>query len=290
MSHPSFRQLLDNHHVKNGRPISHDSPAGLPRHVTSTIQITGPTCSGKTHLLYHFLASLTLPSTSLNGHVVILDTDSRFSAIRLQSILLRQAVSSTAEGQVRSALEKIHIFRPSSTASILTTIHSLPSYLHSLPITSQQHHRLAAIMLDSASAFFYQDLASSQAGPHLAGPNLNPRLSSTIMPSLRLLQQTYHCLLVTTSRYPSRIYGPEVLNLRTRRLVPSPFGPGLSMEEALRDRDQRQQVMERGIYKCSVVENRDERDAPLHGGHDLANAGFRFRIGSDGVQIVQESD
>ena len=75
--------------------------------------------------------------------------------------------------------------------------------------------------------------------------------------------------------------------MRTRRLLPPPFGPGMSAQEALRDREKRHEVMERGVFACYVTEDHDERYDPVDQRCEGGMGGFQFRIGAEGVGIVE---
>lgn len=282
------------HHLVHG-PEAYPQGAN---HSSRTIAISGPTCSGKTQLLYLLIASFILPPAfsttreqeqdieqgSLHGEVIVLDADGRFDVARLTTALSQHLPADS--GEQRTALERVHVFRPTSTPSLLATIESIPTYLDSLPQSSQKN-RLAAVVLDSASAFLYQDLAAVHTVDHSHGQTEAP----TALSALRRLQEAYSCLLVTTTRQPARSHGRGVhraLNLRTRRLVPPPFGPGLSAEEALRDRERRQEVVDRGMFVCEALEEREQDGIGMdRGAYDSSGRGFRFWIRAEGVGISE---
>ncbi|KAM5432061.1 hypothetical protein MferCBS31731_007649 [Microsporum ferrugineum] len=171
--------------------IFHRPPAprpGVPdRH--KVIEITGSRYGsgcGKTSLLYYITAVGILP-TSFNGvhlggqdgAVIFLDSDNRFNAARLRDIALnyvrekihkhnqrtadlsshkRQRGDDTGLRQmVEGCLQHVHVFKPTSSESVLATLQSLESYLLDATKHRSAHKRLHSIMLDSASSFYRQD-------------------------------------------------------------------------------------------------------------------------------------
>ncbi|KAH0562396.1 hypothetical protein GP486_002919, partial [Trichoglossum hirsutum] len=160
------------------------------------ITSTSPYC-GKTHLLYYITAIAVLPSkvndVFLNGKegaVVVLDTDARFDVLRLRQVMkhfiktrhseasaLSEYDEDGLEGVIRHALLHVHIYHPQSSASLAATIEAIPPYL--LCGTGKKHfssgRALEAVLLDSVSAFVYQDRADSNNNNNSAGgPNHKP--------------------------------------------------------------------------------------------------------------------
>lgn len=128
--------------------------------------------SGKTQLLYYLTALAVLPSSvegvGLGGRdsaVIFIDSDGRFDADRLQIVtagILRQkladgGISVDAETVLVTSLQHVHVFRPQSSSSLLATLQSLDSYLFDLSRHFSSARPLHAIIIDSASAFFWQD-------------------------------------------------------------------------------------------------------------------------------------
>ncbi|KAK4960713.1 hypothetical protein LTR66_012921, partial [Elasticomyces elasticus] len=166
----------------------HDRPAPPETHPPPSrpedppiIELTSPSPGGgKTHLLYYLITTLVLPKTwpgiALHGSgaaVVVLDTDSRFDIPRLAQIM-KQHISTLAsktttapstvelEALLMDSLQHVHIFRPDSMASLLTTLDTLPAYLLASATTdtstantttppphSSAQRRLGALILDS---------------------------------------------------------------------------------------------------------------------------------------------
>ncbi|PYH91031.1 hypothetical protein BO71DRAFT_333132 [Aspergillus ellipticus CBS 707.79] len=139
--------------------------------------------AGKSQLLYHLIAVAILPSMydgyELGGRdsaVVFLDTDGRFDAARLRTVL-RGVVLTRVEMQVQdisgeleadntlenlddllvACLQHVHVFRPQSSCALLATLQHLDTYLLELNRHCSSTRPLHAILLDSASAFFWQD-------------------------------------------------------------------------------------------------------------------------------------
>lgn len=155
------------------------------------IELTSPGSNdGKSQLLYYVASISTLPARLgdilLDGQgasIVVLDTENRFSAARLMQVMKHYISSriSSFEDSARSAqpaspvpvipsmqemeksafeaLKHVHVFRPQSLASLISTVEHLPTYLFSPSRHFSRDRRLAAILLDSASAFFWQDRA-----------------------------------------------------------------------------------------------------------------------------------
>lgn len=116
---------------------------------------------------------------------LVFDTDARFSIPRLAEIVRARIVSLTSlkttttsvetetntdsniDELLHIALQNVHIFRPSSLASLVSTLHSLPSYLLAPPEKSQHYSGSRAVgllVIDSASAFFWQERMAAEGG------------------------------------------------------------------------------------------------------------------------------
>lgn len=226
-------------HISSGRPLR---TVQLQRR-EPIIEITSPgSGDGKTSLLYYITAVGILPSSlegiQLGGKesaVVFLDTDFRFDAARLREVLVgitREKLHAhytqhdIAQSNIKKALElmideclrHVHIFRPHSSSSLLATLRTLESYvLHSTEHLSHAR-RLHAIILDSASAFYWQDRReaeilnipgvreerAAQQTPGSTSPSDLENLSisqvaqETIL-SLRHLQRVFSCVIAFTT-------------------------------------------------------------------------------------------
>ncbi|KAE8354712.1 hypothetical protein BDV28DRAFT_146823 [Aspergillus coremiiformis] len=145
--------------------------------------------AGKTQTLYYLTAVAILPSefngVKLDGResaVIFIDVDGRFDAGRLMAVTRRivckkfNTQQENAESAGVSAVEQIpgysqedldtllvtslqhvHVFRPQSSPALLSTLQSMDTYLLDLTRHLSSTRPLHAIIIDSASAFFWQD-------------------------------------------------------------------------------------------------------------------------------------
>lgn len=146
------------------------------------IEITSPgSGDGKSSLLYRITAFGVLPGSlegiqlgGKGGAVVFLDTDFRFDASTLRDVLVgivreklhackiqgdttRNDRKKALELMIDECLRHVHVFRPQSSLSLLATLRSLEAYLLHSTQHSSHSRSLHAIILDSASAFYWQD-------------------------------------------------------------------------------------------------------------------------------------
>jgi DNA-repair protein XRCC2 len=153
--------------------------------------------------------------------VVWLDTDGRFSATRLQSVLINHLsvkfpkLSSCESNSICSeALQHVNIFRPQSSSQLVSTLASLPGYLLGSGGSggSAAHfsasRSLGLIVLDSATAFYWQDrfeadLARFEAlgADESAGVRSPAQSSRTleVIAELKKLQKLFDCTILFTS-------------------------------------------------------------------------------------------
>lgn len=138
--------------------------------------------AGKSHFLYYLTAVAILPGyykgvrlDGRNAAVVFIDTDGRFDADRLlavaRGIVQRKGMVNAhpatlgsddsngmdAEAMLFSALHHVHVFRPQSSSSLLATLRDLVPYLFGINRHVSSSRPLHAIILDSATAFIWQD-------------------------------------------------------------------------------------------------------------------------------------
>lgn len=201
------------------------------------VEITSPSSGdGKTHLLYYITAVAILPASfngiHLNGGsgaVVFLDTDGRFDAVRLRDVAanlagektLFQSTSLVNEVQkedqrfhsmLHECLRHVHVFRPQSSQALLDTIQNLETYLLSGKDHMSSLRPLRAILLDSASAFYWQDRREAEilqipgvreeraqiAGTQLQSLDMAQAAQQTVK-SLQHLQNVFSCPVVYTT-------------------------------------------------------------------------------------------
>ena len=185
------------------------------------IEITGPTCSGKTHLLYYITAIGVLPRyfrqndiKGKQGAVVVLDSDGRFDVSRLRQVMRCYIVQQRSETEpeeeqeeeeeremdtiLYTSLTHVHIFRPDSMASVLATIELIPNYLLHRNFPNHHHfsssRALHAIMWDSASAFYWQDRLDESSNN-----GRSSRYYTAILHALRSVQSQFDCLVISTT-------------------------------------------------------------------------------------------
>ncbi|KAI9763700.1 MAG: hypothetical protein M1840_009173 [Geoglossum simile] len=324
------------HTLNQSTPAETCSP--LAKAKPAVIELTGTSpYSGKTHLLYYITAIATLPVEAndvfLNGKggaVVVLDTDMRFDVRRLKEVMIHFIrtryleagalfeYDDRIEGIIRHALLHVHVYRPQSSASLVATIDAIPSYLYSAKEHFSSGRALEAVLLDSASAFVYQDRADSDTDAIESIPYPKPGSAFTkryqdIVKGLRALQQTFNCTIIATTwglfpyhtekqqhlkeRYlPSfRPHLPPAwtsfctLRLIVARDVVPKFGPAMSAEEALKDAAARQEVVERGGFSGWVDQGwggEEWSERVWEGLRRVKGSGFFwFRITRDGIEL-----
>lgn len=250
-------------------------------------------CAGKRHLLYYIAAASVLPRSygstprpGKEGAVVILDTDSQFDIIRLQDVvsslltLRLNACSPDAAALppsdfstlLHDAIQHIHVFRPQSPASLLTTLESVPTYL----MTSSAHYSplrpLQTLILTNLNAFFWQTQLESDGGPQSDNKNAHPltQYYRSVVQELSKVQQIFGCVIVAANQGLSTLqwmrkgdvsmkpYMPGVWNdfctlkLIVGKEVVRKFGPGISADEAMHEREQRQRAVAESGFWCRV--------------------------------------
>ncbi|KAI9673641.1 MAG: hypothetical protein M1817_002278 [Caeruleum heppii] len=307
-------------------------PPSLPEKHTKRplIEIIGSSCGGKTHLLYYIATLAVLPARyhdiNLNGKesaVVVIDADGRFDVRRLRQII-RHYVSSLLPADeeqdendglphpaqdgvnelLKTGLSHIHIFRPQSSASLLATLAQLSQYLFHSRAHHLHHRSLGAIMLDSTTAFFWQDKFAEESrqreevdrqeeanpGGHLpseTSPSSFKETYNTLSTHLLALSSTFPDtpIVITTrilspvssssvfppSHLPSLFTSHLALRLHVHRDPVPKFGPGMSAEEAGRDQESRLGVVGRGRFSAWVV--------PVGGEGGMGTGTGRRRVG-----------
>lgn len=157
------------------------------------VEIQGPAASGKTWLVYQMVMSCILPyklpeepsSTSpfiggWNRSVIILDTQGRWSANQLAKMLRSRLQKAKLQpdavnAAIEKSLQKVHIFRANSSASLAATIFRLPHYY-----TSQMpDEEIGLLAIDNISTYYWEDRheaeqqRASGMGPRDAVNNLS---------------------------------------------------------------------------------------------------------------------
>lgn len=115
--------------------LSQATRSGL--HPGDVIHIQGPSGSGKTQLFYPLLVACCLPPKHLsrqlggwNKVAFVLDMDGTFDIARFHEVLVAKLeISDSAIAPViDDALRRVHVFRPTSTEQLATTLAYLPKY------------------------------------------------------------------------------------------------------------------------------------------------------------------
>ncbi|KAF2840250.1 hypothetical protein M501DRAFT_932154 [Patellaria atrata CBS 101060] len=177
---------------------------------------------------------------------------------------------------IKEALTHVHIFRVTSPSSLLATIESLSTYLFDTNAHHSGNRAVHSIILDSVTAFHY--LLPPIQPSHTTNES-TPKLTSaqfyqSVLSALKTVQQTFSCNILytsvslpparpsnTTNSTPSHIpanlprsllpiswYAFPTLRLLLARENVPPVAPAMSVQEARRDRDARQSVVERGGF------------------------------------------
>ncbi|KIY03282.1 uncharacterized protein Z520_01749 [Fonsecaea multimorphosa CBS 102226] len=295
--------------VSNSRGPQERTPTVKPK--PATIELTSVrSASGKTSLLSHLCAVSVLPR-SLGGKestAVYVDADGRFSATRVAQMMQhylqthhhQQSSQAAAPGTtltdanvqqqtiIRSSLDHIHVFRPQSSAQMISILSSLDTYLLDSSKHHSMHRPLGLIVIDSATAFYWQDrgdqaMAKLEA-PATANPGGPSRAAETIT-HLKTLQERFDCavLVSTTSptppsshQFPSTSTRPlnepsttsvptalaplvspwtsyATLSLSLARLPVPQFPAKMGLDECLRDRDKRLEAVRKGRFVATLL-------------------------------------
>lgn len=181
----SFIQGFDSHIIDAFPKLEQTSPKSSWTR-GDIIEIQGPAASGKTHLLYFWAMTCVLPHSVvvtidndreakdvlLGGRdksVVVCDCDGRWSLRRLNAIITsylhNRLASVVSDAQpwiscsppisaiAAQALKRIHVFRPSSTLALATTLMAVPAY-HRVQMPNEE---IGMLMVDGVSSFYWVD-------------------------------------------------------------------------------------------------------------------------------------
>jgi hypothetical protein len=266
----------------------------LPTHHTSG--------AGKTSLLYLIIAYAILPasffSISLsgqNGAVIVFDPLHHFNVPRLASIIFNILVSKAQEAgkdistaDVKSlvaiSLFHVHIYRPQSWASLVTTLRSVPDYLFDATRHKSIHRRIHSIVLEDIDTFVWP--IRNATSPSIGSTTNHLGIASAQLTSaLRHLTVLLSCGVVITSqsttptsfRPPLPLHWPQTMSttrLAVRRVDVLKFAPAISVEDAETEKAQRWEVVAKGRFECWKV-GVGVRDGE----------GFVFRVEETGIAI-----
>ncbi len=288
--------------------------------------------AGKTTLLYQLAALAILPRDhgGKESAVLWLDTDNSFSATRIAQVashLLAKTTSkpaSTHDDVTTSALRHLYILKPTSSISLLNALHSLLSHLLIQTSRSSPNRSLALLILDSTTAFAYQDRFDADIvrleagpGPDTASSKPSSRISK-IITALRQIQHDFECTIIFTTAQQSQPQHKQSLN-RLKRPAPSDhpsvpaeapaqspwtafatltlhvsripiarFAPNMSLDGCLRDREKRQEAVKTGRFAVGL--NLEGSGMWPGGVRDVVNTlrgrgGFVVRIDEKGLDV-----
>lgn len=301
------------------------------QHKLLSIDLTGPRPgSGKTHLLYWITTLAVLPrhhdTLELAGQentLVFVDCDGKFDVQRLYQIMFDYILFTARkmDGKIkilpsdisriaRASLDHVHVFRPRSLESTISTIGSIPEYLikQSSPHKSACR-KLHSIIVDGASTFLWQHKAKDESSRFSYNPSLsrtqpkNTRdtnaLYGSLVSQLSSVAAQLSCAVLTTSHATYQdVASPD--SQRTTKILRSIMPPCWTTFFALRI------VVDRIKWKpypmmISREEAIIERTARLERVNDdevegekfevsCSNLGvqgnFRFLIGRNGMEML----
>ncbi|XP_045173538.2 DNA repair protein XRCC2-like [Mercenaria mercenaria] len=170
------------------------------------IELYGGEGTGKTELLVHLICRCILPeywnNVPLDGHgagVVFIDTDFKFSVIRLVTVIEKYILdkardcskftaidSDSIESFIRECLKKLHILRCTSSEQLVVTLHNLENLICN-------ESSVSVIMIDSISTFYWID--KSNGGDSIQAQESNMKYVTEI---LSKLINTYNLTLLVT--------------------------------------------------------------------------------------------
>jgi hypothetical protein len=275
------------------------------------------TGAGKSQLIYYIIAMAILPdihsATMLDGKnsaVILLNTEAHFDVERLVQIMTSLIESKASETPITNiqdlierSLQHLHIFQPRSMSAMLDTLSSLQVYLFDLSAHFSSQRAIHSIIIDSASAFYWETRAALEnervatldatapgaSTSAMARPS--PNSYALLVNRLRSLQQTFNCAVIAATT--AFTYKDAATGDRTIRTLPAPwasfptaklllkreevrkFAIGISWEDALKDRRLRQAAVEQGHFTATALSSGSE--------------GFRFAVTKEGVRIIHET-
>jgi hypothetical protein len=270
-----------------------------------------PSSSGKTSLIYLITALAILPSTIFfnpaidlggeNAAIVILDPLSHFNVKRLAEVCISFILSKISSHEhlvlnpliketVKTALQHVHIFRPTSWPSLLWTLETLPNYLFDEARHHSMTRRIHSIVVEDVDAFDWDirtttsttsasPLASASTTLTTALLSLSSKLSASILltsHSGTTSPTSFRSPIPLATSWPPHVH---ITRLAVRRLEVLPFAPGISIEEAERERSQRWDVVKRGRFECWKVGG--------NGKVEKEGQGFVFRVGR-GIEVNRD--
>lgn len=173
--HDSLADLLAAIRPHAAPAVATGIPALPPLAAPDVLLIDGPPATAKSRLLFHLLINAILHPAAF--HAVLLDVDLSFDGAHFGALLrtqLRRLLPDADElilhSRAQSALQRLHIFRPGSSAQLAATVYHLPKYL----ANNAPNQRLGFVGIDSVGASYWPDRYTAQemhsADQHYAHP------------------------------------------------------------------------------------------------------------------------
>jgi len=262
--------------------------------------------------------------------VVLFDLSSKFSILRLYDVMQTLvsficSITSSKLGEqdmsalISDSLTHLHIFRPQSFSSVLATLATLPAYLLAQPSTHFSTNRpLGLLALNDLSSFLWQDRqdADEEAGiptnVHAEKANNSVLLQRyrTLVSILRDIQHRFSCTIVATNwglspatskaghralrrNLPSVWNNFCTVNVVVERDRIRKFGPGMSIEEALKEGPHRWEAVAKSGFSAWVNWWGSEgwKEEVREGVKGLEMEGcFTFRVTEKGLEFGDDED
>ncbi|KAI4245499.1 MAG: hypothetical protein LQ352_006563 [Teloschistes flavicans] len=280
------------------------------------------------YLVAQLLLPLEHENVVLRGRgsaVVLLDLGNTFSLLRLKHVMIGYVCSCIDDRSgplsienigalMRASFEHLHVFRPQSSLSLLGTLSNLQSYLFDTSSHVSANRALGAIVVNDVDAFLWQARLEDAEDEILAN-NAAPKSGSLtsqfreLVAQLRQLQSIFSCLVIATSSALSsltysRVDGLHVPILQshmpaawkafvTARLIVKrgtvqKFQYGMSVEEAAKEAQQRQEAVEKSAFSArldwseSEAWREDTRNTIKAMG---VNTDLIFKVAADSVDL-----
>ncbi|KAG7099319.1 hypothetical protein E1B28_001177 [Marasmius oreades] len=202
--HESLQQLLNGIRSQSELVLV----PGLPLTPGNVLEVQGASGSGKTHLLYAAIIICISPATGggWGKGAVLFDSDNSFDLNRFKSLFTSHVAhslhstpfSQTLQTLVDRCLNSLHIFRPSSSDQLASSILHLPLY-HSSQMMRQE---IGLIAIDSLSAFYWPDRYAIEQLRSRAGYNTVKDASNPlrhILIALERIRVMYRPLIIFTN-------------------------------------------------------------------------------------------
>lgn len=181
----------------------------------------------------------------------------------------------TISDLISTSLRHTHIFRPQSLTSAISTLQSLSEYLLNETSHHSSNRPLHSIMIDSLTAFYwplraFQDNARLASLDHAVYNSSQPTYAQLVN-HLRSLAHRFSCSIIATSTNPfssattrnADAPGPRhflssswstfsTLRLHVARQQVPKFAYGLSIEEAVAEKDERWKEVEKGRFEALI--------------------------------------